>query len=65
MYTLKFENDGARKLFISLHTQAESLVGPSTTISDLYNAGGALDGDFYVQKKRFSRVKKKKLIYWP
>lgn len=60
MYTLKFENDGARKLFISLHTQAESLLGPSTAISDVYNAGGALYGDFYVQKKDFLELKKKK-----
>lgn len=45
-------------LFSSLHTQVESIFGPLTTISDICNAGGALDGDFYVQKEKFSRVKK-------
>lgn len=54
VYTLKFENDGAGKLFISLHTQAEFLLGPSTTTS------GVTLMVTFMYKKRFSRVKKKK-----
>lgn len=54
------DNHCVRKLFISLPTQAMSLLS-SSIVSDVYAIGGDFEGDFYLQKKIFSSLKKNDL----